>query len=1806
MATDDKLRDYLKRTLAELGQARTRLEESEARRREPIAVVGMACRLPGGVTSPEDLWRLVASGTDAIGPLPDDRGWDVEGLYDPDPERHGTTYAAEGGFLADAGGFDADFFGISPREALSLNPQQRHLLELSWEAVERAGIDPTSLHGSRTGVFTGVMYHDYAPPLREAPRELEGLLSIGDSGSAASGRVSYTLGLEGPAVTVETACSSSLVALHLAAQALRSGECDLALAGGAAIMGTPDAMVHFARQRGLAADGRSKAFAAAADGTGWSEGVAVVLVERLSDARRNGHPVLAVVRGTAVNQDGASNGLTAPNGPSQQRVIRQALANAGLTPADIDLAEAHGTGTALGDPIEAQALISTYGKDRDPGHPLWLGSLKSNIGHTQAAAGVAAVIKTVLAMRHGTMPKTLHVDAPTPHVDWSADTVRLLTEPRPWTTADRPRRAGVSAFGATGTNAHVILEEAPEPDEEPRADRADAPPVVAWPLSAKTPTALARGARRLLSQVSGDPAADLAGIGAALVTTRARLDHRAVVVGADRDELLAGLRALADGTADPAVVTGRAAPGRLAFAFAGQGSQRAGMGRELYRELPAFAAVFDEICAALDPHLDTPLRDVVFAAPDTPDAALLDTTAYTQPALFALEVALAQVVERWGVRPDVLVGHSVGEIAAAHVAGVFSLPDAAALVAARGRLMQALPATGAMVAVAAGEETVLPLLAGQESRVAVAAVNGPESVVLSGDEDVVLALAERLRAAGHRVKRLAVSHAFHSPHIDAMLDEFGRTAAALTYHAPRVPLVSDVTGALADPAELAGAGYWVRHARAAVRFDAAVRTLAAEGVRTVLEIGHGDTLTALVRENSDALDAVPAQARRAPGLRSLVGSVARLHTRGHGVDWAPLLPAARTRAALPTYPFEHRRFWLEPVRTSDADALGVRTTGHPLLGAAVPLPASGGVVFAHRIAVRDQPWLADHTVGGAVLVSGTALVDMAVRAGDEVGAGVVEELVIEAPLVLPETGGVRLRVSVAEPGEDGSRPLAIHSRPDAADQDDGSGWTRHATGRLTGALPSDGAGPAGDLAAWPPPGAEPLSLDGFYDRFDDGRADDGVALGPLFRGLRAVWARGAEVFAEAEFPGEDTEGFVLHPALLDAALQAGAFLPGRDGEKPELPFAFRSVAVHAGGATAVRLRIGVTGTGALRLDLADGSGSPVATVGSLTTRPLHTQPPMPAGASGDRLFRTEWRTVLHPEGPEPAVGRVLDLTTAGPGDPPRRARALGAEVLDAVHAKLAEPGGPPLVVLTGGAEADPAAAAVWGLVRSAQNEHPGEFVLVDTDDGSRELLPAALATSEPQLSLRGGRLRVPRLTRAGDGDGDGDRVLDPDGTVLITGGTGALGATLARHLVSAHHARHLLLTSRRGEAAPGAAELRDELTALGATVTVAACDVADRTAVAELLAGIPGAHPLTSVVHTAGVLDDGVLSALTPRRLDTVFAPKADAAWHLHELTLDAELASFVLFSSAAGVLGGAGQGNYAAANAFLDGLAAHRRGLGLPAVALAWGLWEQASTMTRGLREDRQGRGRYVLPLPTREALALFDRAVGAGPAAVLPARFDLAALRGSREVPPVMRGLVPGARPQARAGAVPTGSLTRDLERLPVAKRRHRLGELVRSLAAQTLGHDSAEVIEDERSFKELGFDSLSAVELRNRIAAATGIRLPATLVFDYPTPSAAARQLYDRLFPEPADGARSGAAAGEAGPELDPGRERRLRRALASVSLQRLGELGVLTTLLELADDTAEEPAAPAGAAKPLSEISAMSVESLIARALGDSGR
>nr|WP_079188457.1 type I polyketide synthase [Streptomyces sp. CB02009] len=2049
---------------------------------DPIVIVGMGCRFPGGVDSPEALWQVVAEQRDVISGFPTDRGWDLDALHHPDPAHVGTTYVRNGGFLEGAAEFDAELFGISPREALAMDPQQRAFLETCWEALERAGIAPDSLRGTQAGVFAGVMAQEYGPRLGEAGAGAAGFGLTGTTSSVASGRVAYTLGLQGPALTVDTACSSSLVALHLAVQALRSGECSLALAGGVTIMSTPGIFVEFSRQRGLATDGRCKSFAADADGTAWAEGVGVLVVERLSDARRLGHEVLAVVAGTAVNQDGASNGLTAPSGPAQERVIRAAVQDAGVSFSGVDAVEAHGTGTVLGDPIEAQALLATYGSGRDSGQPLMLGSLKSNLGHAQAAAGVGGVIKMVMALRHGEVPASLNVGKPTELVDWESGGVQVLTEPQPWpATEDHTRRAGVSSFGISGTNAHVILAEAPT--TEPVVSGAgsghdDSAPL--WVLSGRTEAALRAQATALVGALDALGTTDEVSdrdLGRALGTTRTALDHRAAVTAEDRSEAVAALAALGRGEPHSALTLGTARPDDgLAYLFTGQGSQRVGMGSELYASEPVFAAALDAVCAELDACRASvpgtpPIREVMFE-----DAEALNRTENTQCALFALQVALFRLLEHRGLAPDAVLGHSIGEFAAAHVAGILTLPDACALVAARGRLMQALPAGGAMLAVQASREEVLPLLEGREHAVSIAAVNGPLAVVVSGDDEAVEQVAEAFAAAGRKTRRLVVSHAFHSHRMDGMLDAFAAVTAGVAYAEPRIAMVSTVTGGPVDVT----ADYWVRQIRREVRMSDGLAALHGLGMRTFLELGPDGVLSALGRDclDDDALAFVPVLRRGRSEQRTLAGALGSLHVRGRGPDWEAVFGPGPT-PGLPTYAFQRERYWLT-ARGGDSAA------GHPMLGTAVELAESGQAVLTARLSRRTHPWLADHAVLGSVLLPGTAFLELAARAGSETGAPRVAELTLLAPLVIPEEGRTEVQLVVAAPGDDGQRALTVHARtetPDGAVEP----WTLHATGALA---PLDGS-PATTAG---PPATEggPPALDGCYDEL----AAAGYAYGPVFQGLRAAWRHGEDLVAEVALPPSvtDAASYGLHPALLDAALHPLVMAALDDGNRRLLPFSWHGVTVRQPGVRSARAVITTTGPDTVSLTLLDEARAVVAEVEELVLRPVSDEVAVPRS-----LHRLDWIPATRDREPAPsavalgaaelgvgalhanlaALGRALDAglpvpamvfapladlgDTAAAAGPGERADGAGAGSRPAVHRALAllqewladdRLADSRLVLVTRGAVAttadadvDPDLAAVWGLARSAQTENPGRVGLLDVESAAdcRTALP--LVAVEHQLAVRGQELFVPMLGRAtadgslvppagaawrlgvrdrgtldhlalepcpealaplADGEvrvavraagvnfrdvlntlglypGDpgllglegagvitevgpgvtgldvGDRVmglfsgafgpvvvadhrrvavmpadwtfaqaasapivfltayhalvglagltagervlihaaaggvgmaavqlarhlgaevygtagpgkwdalrplglegahlassrtldfesafgaategrgmdvvlnslagefidaslrllprggrfvemgktdlrdpeqvtadhpgvdygffdllqepteriaelltdvlrllssgalaplpvstwdvrrapeafryvsqarhigkvvltlpaaLDPDGTVLVTGATGALGGLVSRHLVTEHGARRLLLVSRRGPDAPDARELAAELTESGAQVTLAACDTADRDALARLLDGVR----LTAVVHAAGVLDDGVITALDPGRLDTVLAPKAVAARNLHELTADHDLAAFVLFSSVMGVVGGAGQGNYAAANAYLDALAQHRRAQHLPALSLAWGMWADsagrpgAAGMAGSLSEaDRVRLARTGLaPIDRTEGLALLDAALRMDTAALVPAPLDRTTLGAlGTQLPSVLRDLAPAApRPaQTAAATAPTTAALRDrLAALAPAEREELLLDLVRVQTAAVLGRSSASGIPADRSFKDMGCDSLTLVELRNRLQTSADLRLPATFLFNYPTPIAVVAHLHTELAP------------------------------------------------------------------------------------------
>ncbi|MFI5003519.1 MAG: SDR family NAD(P)-dependent oxidoreductase [Solirubrobacterales bacterium] len=1839
----------MKRVTVDLHDAQRRLREAESRTQ--IAIVGMSCRYPGGVSSPQDLWEMVADGRDGIGEFPTDRGWDVESLYHPDPDHLGTSYTREGGFLYDAGEFDAGFFGINPAEAVVTDPQQRLLLEASWEAFEDAGIDPSALRGSQTGVFAGLMYHDYGIGLGSTAEGVEGYLGTGLSGSVASGRVAYMFGLEGPAVTVDTACSSSLITLHLACAALRTGECSLALAGGVTVLAWPAAFVGLSRTRVLAADGRCKSFAEAADGAGFSEGVGMVLLERLPDAVRNGHQVLALVRGSAVNQDGASNGLTAPNGPSQQRVIRQALASAGLSPGQVDAVEGHGTGTPLGDPMEAQALFATYGRDRPEDRPLWLGSVKSNLGHTQAAAGVAGVIKMVKAMEHGRLPRTLHLDRPSTKVDWSAGRISLLAEEVEWAPNGSPRRAGVSSFGMSGTNAHVILEEAPAPDAVQGAERdangvaadavqgaerdangvaaegvqaaAGAARLVSWVLSGRGEGGLLGQADRLREFAAANAQLEPVAVGAALAG-RAQLSHRAVVVGESREQLLAGLDAIVERRASASVFESvAAAGGDVVFVFAGQGAQWQGMAVELLDTSPVFAAEMRRCAEALSAFVEWSPLDVLRGAAGAPGMEAIEVL---QPLLFAVMVSLAALWRACGVRPAAVVGHSQGEIAAAHVAGGLSLQDAARVVVLRSRVLLGLVGRGGMASVAAGVEEVTGWLERWGGRVSVAVVNGPGSVVVSGEPEALEAMLAQCAAEGVRTRAIPEGvGASHSAYVEPLREELLDALADLQPRSGDVPFYSTVSAGPLDTAGL-NAQYWYENVRQPVQFEAVTRTLLGEGFRAFVEVSSHPVLGAALQETIDDTQGSGGEAivvgslrRDEGGLQRFCSSLAELWVAGVPVDWRAVLgEPGEQRVRLPTYAFQRERYWIEASTPTGGDlaAAGQTPARHPLLASIVPLAGGEAMVLTGRLSLCTHPWLADNAPLGGALLPAAGFLELALCAGLQAGCGAVAELTLEQPLAIPEGDGVQLQVVLAEPGEGGRRSIDIYARAEARGEELLVGpWTRHAAGALAPAGFAQDAGEGAGERSWPPRDAVPIDIEGLYEELADAGLDYGAGAPVLCK----AWRGGEETFAEVRLPEElaaGADGFSLHPALLEPALHALAAAALRDAGEPEpegaaaaarprMPVAWREVSLHAAGAASLRVSLSPVGAGAASLVACDDGGLPVLT-GTLELREVSLEQLAAARARrGHRsLFSLGWRAV------EPAGGGPSRLTVIGSddsslvgslraagvetevvshedfvagvendvvsdgdlgvegetvsdGDPTggpatevashremsshageamlldvgaegrstdvaADAHVVAREVLKCVQTWLADDrfANERLAIVTHGAIAtrpgedveDLAGAVVWGLVRSAQLESFGRLMLIDTDDADASLqrLPAALASEETQLVLRDGEVLVPRLQTAEPPSELSRAAFDPARTALITGGTGTLGALLARHLIAEHGVRSVVLASRRGPEAEGAAQLATELQSLGARVSIVACDVGDRDAVRELLEHVPEELPLGAVVHAAGALDNGVIESLTPESLDTVLRPKVDGAWHLHELTAGLDLSAFVLYSSAAGVMGNPGAANYGAANTFLDALAAHRRARGLSGTSIAWGLWAQSTELSAVQlgRLDLMG----LRALTAEEGLQLLDLACEGADPLMVALRLDFTALREQAHegfLPPLLRDLVQASvrRVSGRSGGV----LAARFAGAPADEHEAVALAFVREQIAAVLGHSSPESIDVEQTFKELGFDSLGAVYLRNRLNATTGLRLPATLVFNYPTPAALAAHLRDQVGSE-----------------------------------------------------------------------------------------
>ncbi|MGI5519989.1 SDR family NAD(P)-dependent oxidoreductase [Micromonospora sp. CA-259024] len=1727
MESEEKLVAYLKRVTADLYETKRRLSEAEARQSEPIAIVGMACRFPGGVTTPEELFDLVLNEVDAITGFPTNRGWDLENLFDDDPDRSGTSYVRQGGFLHDADQFDAAFFGISPHEAAAIDPQHRLLLECAWEAIERAGIDPASLRGTATGVYAGLMYTDYGSRLHHAPSGFDGHLSSGSSGGIASGRVAYTLGLHGPAVTIDTACSSSLVAVHLAVQALRSGECTMALAGGATVMSTPITFTEFSRQRGLAPDGRTKPFAAAANGATWSEGAGLVLLETLTQAQANNHHIHAIIRGTATNQDGTSNGLTAPHGPAQEHVIHQALTNAHLTTHDIHTLEAHGTGTPLGDPIEATAIHHTYGHHRNPTNPLHLTSIKSNIGHTQAAAGIAALIKTTHTLHHTHIPPTLHIDQPTPHTTWN-NTIHLTTTPTPWPTTPTPRRAAINSFGISGTNAHLILEQPqptkPPPEPQSDEDGVDDATPVPWVLSARSEAALRAQADRLARLARDQPEVRARDVSTSLLTSRTAFEHGAVVLAASRDARLAALDALAAGNEAPDLLRGVAGPpGALAWLFTGQGSQYPGMARDLARHSPVFAKALDDVLG----HLDPKVRAVLEAEPGDQNAGLVHQTAYTQPAIFAVEVALARLLGSLGLEPDMVAGHSIGELVAAHIAGVLDLPDAALLVSARAWLMQSLPATGIMLAVQADEATLRPYLAGLDGQVDVAAVNAPTATVLAGDWDVLLALAERLAVDGHRSRRLAATRAFHSPHTDGILKEFHSTAARMTYRAPRIPIVSHLTGRPVTDDEFRSPDHWTAHIRRPVRFMDTVRELRRRGATTFLELGPDGTLAALTEQTlggrPDGIVVAQTLHPDRPDVRTLLTALSEVHLAGHRVAGLDRLTGRPGQIVpLPTYPFQRRRCWMDaPSRTAGP----VRCGAHPLLGDRIDLAGTSAAWFTRTLTDR-RPWFTDeHRLMDVPVLPATALVEWALAAARE-AAGQAERTEwvltgIRFTEFLPLPAGEPATVQAgAEPHGAGYR-VRCFSRS-------GDDWHEHAT--VDSVTPADPTvGSHSDLSEITARLTE-RDVAELYER--SRRA--GVAYGPTFRGLTRLHHSGTEAVAEvvSEAVTRDGDAYLLHPVALDTALHvAGTFAGSPDIRwipvsvdrievSSRLPERFR---VHArridpGGDTSTVLDLDLIGMAGERLVTIRGLR--LTSVASTAAGPrrygLVWQPfdPTPVGeptgtwqvASTDDAQTTAWRS-----GTAEGVGGLILHAAPVPGeDPVEAAYRITRYVFKRLKHFLADHAAErPRVVLcstgaaTGlGTAPDPAQAAFTAAARAVISEYPYlRCVQIDLDPAApvppiAEVLAAADALQgSGHLAIRAGCWFEQRLTEAPAAPAGGPRVR-ADATYLITGGLGGLGLATAAWLAE-RGARTLVLAGRTvpDREPPEVAALRGA----GVRVELHRADLADPADVAGLFRFVgEGMPPLRGVVHAAGVIDDGLLTELTGDRYRAVLDAKVRSSWHLHRETLGLPLDFFVLYSSLASLIGSAGQGNYVAANAFLDALAGLRQHHGLPALSVNWGPWAEVGLAARTGLTGRIAAG-GVEPMAPAQALdALPAHGIQVGVARIDWARFQTATDGGQPYT--LLTDVLPATTPPVPAAAV--DELAELAVQDPDQAHDRVLDDLFERVAL-LLGLSAADRAEIRPGFASLrlnllGLDSLLTLRLRNRIRADYAADVSADFLF------------------------------------------------------------------------------------------------------------
>ena len=1754
------------RVLAALRDAREKLEAAERRSSEPIAVIGMGCRLPGGVQSADDYWELLRLGIDAVTEVPADR-WDSERYYDPDPDADGMMYTKAGGFLDRLDEFDPQFFRVSPREAVSMDPQQRLLLEVVWEALEHAGQAPDKLRGSQTGIFAGLSWHDYERLVFGIdPERLDAYAGMGNTQSIAIGRLAFFLGSHGPATLLDTACSASLVSVHYACQSLRTGESDMALAGGVNLMISPMSTLFCCKIKALSPTGLCHTFDNAADGYVRGEGCGIVVLKRLSDAQRDGDNILAIIRGSAVNHDGPSSGLTVPNRRSQELVIRSALASGKVDPLSVDYIEAHGTGTSLGDPIEVGALGDALGKGRTSDRPLLIGSAKTNFGHLEAAAGIAGFMKVVLAVHHGQIPPHLNFHEPNVNIDWDAYPVEVVTKGRPW--PQQSRVAGVSSFGFSGTNAHVVLDRAPAPALS-KSEAAPRPSHVLR-LSARDETALEQLAERYVQRLEALPEAQLADACYTANVGRAHFDHRLSVEGADAQALIKGLSALGKGRTPPNASRGKANEqhARVAVLFTGQGAQYAGMGRELYDTQPVFRQALDQCDAILRERTDIRLIEALF---NEQDGDALNQTGLTQPALFCIEYALWQLWQSWGLRAHAVMGHSVGEYVAACVAGVWSLEDALALIAERGRLMQALPAGGTMASVFSDEATVKAAIAKDGNRVDIAAINSPGQTVISGPIEPVEAVLALLSEDGIKGQTLSVSHAFHSSLMEPMLDAFEAFVGAREARQPQLEVVSNVTGALADEA-LTTAAYWRDHVRGAVRFADGVQALVAAGYRTFLELGPQPVLTGLGRASVDDADCawLSSLRRGKPETAMVLRGLGGMYTRGVEIDWAAFdAPWPRQRISMPTYPFQRERFWVETDASQAPLAATPKSSG--LLGRRVHSAAFGDdhVVYETQLHPDSPTYLRDHQVFGQCVPPATLYWAMALEAGRaQAGDGplTIENGVIHQPLVLDETPRAVQCVLRATAHREFTFKIA-------SQEAEANRWTTHATGMINATRGIYSVKVAAQEGIEPPEW-HPVDVAQAYQTF----AEQDLELGAAFQVFETLARKDGRIAATVRLPQPDADG-VFHPALLDACGQAlSAAIPPGNSDDLYLPVAIDQVHVNGDvrGPLSIRgvLREGEEDTAEFRVadfNVYDVDDRHVATLSGATTRRA-TRSSLLAGSAATRAalrYRLQWEpadddaetreAASRPQivfarrdqqddpvtatltkaddqrhvvwrdmdtaqsnafqealskwaGDDTTPGDVVYLWSLGIGassddDLQTDIRDVSIELTRLVQGMVAAELSRPcrLWIVTRGTQdvidgdmtsSDGlVAASVWPLGRVIAMEHPDlRCTLIDLqasprdDDAQQVMAQLADDGAETQTAWRDGQLRVARLVNDfADGD-DASVPIEAEGRYLITGGLSGVGLRAAEWLVE-KGARHLGLMSRR-KPDQHASEVIERLRAVGVHVGVHSGDV---TSFADVQLAVKGNEnvpsPLKGIIHAAGVLEDGTLLMQDAPQFDRVLAPKVRGTKNLERASAEIDLDFFICFSSAASILGSAGQGNYAVANGFMDTLMACRRARGLPGLAINWGPWAEV-----GMAADMDDRGQHRMhqqgwdPLSPDTGFAILDDLLASDhtPVAVLPLDWKRFLQQfPSGQVPRIF--IATGGYPDPSSGDGQAGGamLTKIAEAAPDDRREH-LVTYLRERVAATIGLSASEPPDPDQALSALGMDSLMHMELRNAITS------------------------------------------------------------------------------------------------------------------------